>query len=49
MARDDTKQRFAELGMTTGSSSPQELDAYIRAEVVKWAKLIQEANVQALD
>ncbi len=49
MARDDTKQRLAELGMTNGSSSPEELDAYIRAEVVKWSKLIQEANVQALD
>src|ERR1700761_7651794 len=31
MARDDTKQRLAELGMTNGSSSPEELDAYIRA------------------
>jgi tripartite-type tricarboxylate transporter receptor subunit TctC len=49
MARDDTKQRLAELGMTNGTSSPEELDAYIKAEVVKWSKLIQEANVQALD
>jgi tripartite-type tricarboxylate transporter receptor subunit TctC len=49
MARDDTRQRLAELGMTNGTSSPEELDAYIKAEVVKWSKLIQEANIQALD
>ncbi|HEY1983078.1 MAG TPA: tripartite tricarboxylate transporter substrate-binding protein, partial [Xanthobacteraceae bacterium] len=49
MARDDTRQRLAELGMTNGTSSPEELDAYIKAEVIKWSKLIQEANVQALD
>jgi tripartite-type tricarboxylate transporter receptor subunit TctC len=46
---EDTKQRFAELGMTTRTSSPQELDAYIKSEVAKWADVIKEANVQALD
>jgi tripartite-type tricarboxylate transporter receptor subunit TctC len=47
--REDTKQRFADLGMTTRSSSPEELDAYIKAEIVKWAKVIKDADVQALD
>jgi tripartite-type tricarboxylate transporter receptor subunit TctC len=47
--RDDTKQRFAELGMTTRSSSPAELDAYIKSEIVKWSDVIKEANVQTLD
>jgi tripartite-type tricarboxylate transporter receptor subunit TctC len=47
--RADTRQRFADLGMTTGSSSPEEFDAYIRAEIVKWSTVIKEANVQALD
>jgi tripartite-type tricarboxylate transporter receptor subunit TctC len=47
--REDTKQRFAELGMTTRSSSPDELDAYIKSEIVKWSNVIKEANVQALD
>jgi tripartite-type tricarboxylate transporter receptor subunit TctC len=46
---EETKQRFAELGMTTLTSSPQELDAYIKSEVVKWANVIKEANIQALD
>ena len=49
LARDDTKQRFADLGMTNRTSSPEELDAYIKAEIAKWAKVINDANIQALD
>src|SRR5271155_2633424 len=49
LARDDTKQRFADLGMTNRGSSPEELDAYIKAEIVKWAKVIRDANIRALD
>jgi tripartite-type tricarboxylate transporter receptor subunit TctC len=49
LARDDTRARFAELGMTNGSSSPDELDAYIKSEIAKWAQVIAEANIQALD
>ena len=47
--RDDTRARFAELGMTTGTSSPDELDAYIKSEIAKWSRVINEANIQALD
>jgi tripartite-type tricarboxylate transporter receptor subunit TctC len=49
LAGADTKQRLADLGMTNGSSSPEELDAYIKAEIAKWAKVIADANIQALD
>jgi tripartite-type tricarboxylate transporter receptor subunit TctC len=49
LALEETQQRFAELGMTARTSSPQELDAYIKSEVAKWAEVIKEANVQALD
>jgi tripartite-type tricarboxylate transporter receptor subunit TctC len=45
----DTKQRYLDLGMITRSSSPEEFDAYIRSEIVKWSKVIKDANVQALD
>ncbi len=45
----ETKQRFAELGMTTATSSPEELDAYIRSEIAKWSQVIKEANVQPMD
>jgi len=49
LALDDTKKRFADLGMTTGTSSPEEFDAYIQSESVKWAKVIQDANIQPMD
>ncbi len=45
----ETKQRFAELGMTTDTSSPEELDAYIKSEIAKWSQVIKEANVQPMD
>jgi tripartite-type tricarboxylate transporter receptor subunit TctC len=46
---DDTKKRYLDLGMVPRTSSPAEFDAYIKAEVAKWAKVIKDANVQALD
>ncbi len=49
LASDDTKKRYLDLGMVTRSSSPEEFDAYIKAEVAKWSGVIKEANVQALD
>jgi tripartite-type tricarboxylate transporter receptor subunit TctC len=47
--REDTEKRYIELGMVPRTSSPEEFDAYIKAEVAKWAQVIKEANVQALD
>jgi tripartite-type tricarboxylate transporter receptor subunit TctC len=49
MAAADTRARFADLGMTTGTSSPEELDAYIKAEIAKWSTVIKDANVQPMD
>ena len=49
LVSDDTKKRYLDLGMVTRSSSPEEFDAYIKAEVGKWSGVIKEANVQALD
>jgi tripartite-type tricarboxylate transporter receptor subunit TctC len=46
---DDTKKRFADLGMTNGGSSPEELGAYIKSEMVKWSKVIADANIQPMD
>jgi tripartite-type tricarboxylate transporter receptor subunit TctC len=48
-ASDETKQRFAELGMTTKSSTPNELDAYIKSEIAAWGTVIKDANIQPLD
>jgi tripartite-type tricarboxylate transporter receptor subunit TctC len=49
LAAPDTIRRFADLGMTNGSSSPEELDAYIKSEIAKWSKVIEDANIQAMD
>jgi tripartite-type tricarboxylate transporter receptor subunit TctC len=49
LAEDDTKKRYAELGMTTGGRTPIELDAYIRSEIAKWSKVINDANIQPMD
>jgi len=47
--RDDTKQHYTDLGMTTRSVTPEEFDAYIKSEIGKWSGVIKEANVQPLD
>jgi tripartite-type tricarboxylate transporter receptor subunit TctC len=49
LADDDTKKRYADLGMTNGGSSPPELDAYIKSEIAKWSKVIKDADIQPMD
>jgi tripartite-type tricarboxylate transporter receptor subunit TctC len=49
VSRDDTKRHYTDLGMTTRSATPEEFDAYIKSEIVKWSDVIKEANVQPLD
>jgi tripartite-type tricarboxylate transporter receptor subunit TctC len=49
LADPDTLQRFADLGMTNGTSSPEGLDAYITSEIAKWSKVIKDAGIQPQD
>ena len=52
LASDDAKKRYAELGMTNngeGGTTPDELDAYIKSEIAKWAKVIKDAGIQPMD
>jgi tripartite-type tricarboxylate transporter receptor subunit TctC len=49
LAQPDTKQRFADLGMSSDGSTPEALDGYIKSEIAKWAKVIKDANIQAAD
>jgi tripartite-type tricarboxylate transporter receptor subunit TctC len=46
-AQSDTKQRFADIGMTIAASTPDALDALIKAETAKWSKVIKEADIKA--
>jgi tripartite-type tricarboxylate transporter receptor subunit TctC len=47
LAAADTKQRLSQLGMSNGSSTPEEFDAYIKSEIAKWSNVIKDANIQA--
>src|SRR5580658_190571 len=52
LASDDTKKRYADVGMTStgeGGTTPEQLDAYIKSEIAKWSKVITDANIQPMD
>jgi tripartite-type tricarboxylate transporter receptor subunit TctC len=52
LAQDDTKKRYADVGMTitgAGGHSPDDLDAYIKSEIAKWSKVIDDAHIQPMD
>jgi tripartite-type tricarboxylate transporter receptor subunit TctC len=49
LAHADVKQRFADLGMSSEPATPEELDAYIRSEIAKWAKVIRDADIRAAE
>jgi len=49
MTSSDAKARLAELGMSNGSSTPDEFDAYIKSEIAKWSQVIKDANIQPAD
>lgn len=42
----DIKERLARDGTEVVAGSPEEFDAYIRAEIVKWAKVVKNAGIQ---
>jgi tripartite-type tricarboxylate transporter receptor subunit TctC len=47
LAAPDLQQRFAELSLSVTPSSPEELDALIRLEAVRWGEVIRRANIRA--
>ncbi|MBX9843764.1 MAG: tripartite tricarboxylate transporter substrate binding protein [Xanthobacteraceae bacterium] len=50
VATQDFQQRFDQLGMIPDQDrSPEEINAYIKSEVAKWAKVIKDAGVQPAD
>ena len=46
IARPDVKARLAEMGFDAFSSTPAELDAFVKAQLVTWTKLIKEAGIE---
>ncbi|MDB5811974.1 MAG: putative secreted protein [Betaproteobacteria bacterium] len=47
LAQADVKERLAVLGADVVASTPQEFNAFIKADIAKWGKLIREAGIKA--
>src|SRR5262249_3294426 len=43
----EVQQRFADLGMTIDAGTPDQLDAYVKSEIGKWAQVIKDADIHA--
>lgn len=43
----EVKQRMAEIGLASVGNKPDEFDAYIRAEIPKWAKVVKASGATA--
>ena len=46
LALDDTQKRLAALGMVPNPVSPEDFDAYIKAEIARWGKVISDADIK---
>ncbi len=46
MAMPDVKERLAGVGAEDGGGTPQQFADFMRAERVKWARVVKEANVK---
>jgi tripartite-type tricarboxylate transporter receptor subunit TctC len=44
---EEIKAKFADLGADAIGSTPDELAAFMRAEMVKWAEVVKTANIKA--
>jgi len=43
----EVKQRMADIGLTPVGNKPEEFDAYIRAEIPKWAEVVKASGATA--
>jgi tripartite-type tricarboxylate transporter receptor subunit TctC len=46
LAQPELKEKFANAGLETVSSTPAEFGAFIRSEIAKWGKVAKEANIK---
>jgi tripartite-type tricarboxylate transporter receptor subunit TctC len=47
LAMPDVRERLAGLGLEVVGSTPEQFDAFVRAEIAKWAKVIKDNNIKA--
>ena len=43
----EVKQRMADIGLTPVGNTPEQFDAYIRAEIPKWAQVVKASGATA--
>ena len=43
----DVKDRFAKQGVEVRTSTPEQFSEFLRAEVSRWAKVVQDTNIKA--
>ena len=46
LAEPEVKERLASLGTEPVGNTPEEFDAIVRAELKKWAKVVQDAGIK---
>src|SRR5262249_20063099 len=46
MREAEIRAKFADLGADAIGSTPQELAAFLKAEMVKWAEVVKTANIR---
>jgi tripartite-type tricarboxylate transporter receptor subunit TctC len=49
VALPDVRERLAMLGLDAVTNTPEAFSARIKSEVPRWAKVIQLANLKAID
>jgi tripartite-type tricarboxylate transporter receptor subunit TctC len=48
IALPETKQRLLDLGIEAQAGTPEEISARLKADIAKWTKVIQDANIPKL-
>ena len=43
----EVKERFFKQGVDVQTSTPEQFDALVKAEVARWAKVIKDAGIRA--
>ena len=46
LKKPEVRERFLRLGLLPVSSTPSELDALLRREIVLWSKVVKEGNIK---
>ena len=46
LALPDVRQRLFEMGAETAPGTPGELDAYVKSELEKWAKVVRDVGIK---